>query len=90
MTAFKRLAFVMVTLMLAVQSQAKDFYLEAANSRGHPHLVKRSNASTGVTVRLEAGESIQLTFCLKQTTVIQVGVPPPVWLSVRQISVSIC
>ena len=70
---FKRLALAAVVLMLAAGSQAADFYLDAASSRGHPRVVKRSNARSGVAVRLEAGESIQITFCLKQKTVIQVG-----------------
>ena len=89
MSVFKRLVLAVVTLTLATESQAADFYLEAANSRGHPRTVNRANARTGVAVRLEAGESIQLTFCLRQTTVIQVGVCLSVYILLRRLSITI-
>ncbi|XP_076445652.1 uncharacterized protein LOC143283334 isoform X2 [Babylonia areolata] len=63
---------VWMTVMLAAENHAANIYLEAATSRGNPRTVQRSNARKGVAVRLGTGESIHMTFCLRQTTLIQV------------------
>ncbi|KAL8560157.1 hypothetical protein ACOMHN_021652 [Nucella lapillus] len=61
-----------VIILLAAESHGADFFLEASTSRGHPRTEERSNARNGLAVHLQAGDSIQLTFCVRQTTVMQV------------------
>ena len=72
----KWMVLAVAALALVPSVYSAEFYLEAAASNGRLRTVNRSSARSGVAVKLGAGDSIQLTFCLRQTTVLQVKTLP--------------